>query len=107
MMNRTFQRIATIVCAGVLTLSLAACGGSSEPTATPQGSAAPTAAAKKLVVGASASPHAEILEAIKPELAAQGIELEIKVFTDYIVPNTSLDQRDAQDEAFLCRGGAL
>lgn len=101
-MNKTFQRIATILCAGVLTLSLAACGGSGEPaaTSTPQGSAEPTAAAKKLVVGASASPHAEILEAIKPELAAQGIELEIKIFTDYIIPNTSLDKGELDANFF-------
>ena len=36
---------------------------------------------KKLVVGASAVPHAEILEAAKPLLKEKGIELEIKVFT--------------------------
>lgn len=97
-MNKTFQRIAAILCAGALTLSLAACGGSGEPATT--GGAEATGATKKLVVGASASPHAEILEAIKPELAAQGIELEIKIFTDYIIPNTSLNEGELDANFF-------
>jgi D-methionine transport system substrate-binding protein len=46
----------------------------------------------KIVVGASSSPHAEILEVIKPQLEEQGYELEIKVFDDYILPNTALDE---------------
>ena len=36
----------------------------------------------KLTVGASATPHAEILEAAKPILAEKGIDLEIVVFDD-------------------------
>ena len=97
-MNKTFQRIAAILCAGALTLSLAACGGSGEPAT--NGGTEATGATKKLVVGASASPHAEILEAIKPELAAQGIELEIKIFTDYIIPNTSLNEGELDANYF-------
>ena len=38
----------------------------------------------KLTVGASATPHAEILEAAKPILAEKGIDLEIVVFDDYV-----------------------
>lgn len=49
--------------------------------------------AEKLVVGASAVPHAEILEFIKPRLAAAGIDLEIKVFTDYLQPNVQLVEK--------------
>lgn len=40
-----------------------------------------------ITVAASATPHAELLEQAKPILAAQGWELEIKVFDDYILPN--------------------
>ncbi len=50
-------------------------------------------AAEKIIVGASPTPHAEILEQIKPMLAQQGIELEIRVFTDYIQPNAQLAER--------------
>lgn len=44
----------------------------------------------KLVVGATAVPHAEILEHIQPALKEQGVELEIKTFTDYVLPNKEL-----------------
>jgi D-methionine transport system substrate-binding protein len=50
-------------------------------------------AADKIVVGASPTPHAEILENIKPMLAKQGVELEIKVFTDYVQPNVQLAEK--------------
>lgn len=44
-------------------------------------------AAEELTVAATAVPHAEILEHIKPALAEQGVELDVKVFTDYVQPN--------------------
>ena len=47
---------------------------------------------KKIVVGASAIPHAEILEEIKPLVEAKGYELEVKVFDDYVLPNTGLEE---------------
>jgi D-methionine transport system substrate-binding protein len=50
-------------------------------------------AADKIVVGASPTPHAEILENIKPMLARQGVDLEIKVFTDYVQPNVQLAEK--------------
>lgn len=43
-----------------------------------------------LVVGASATPHAEILEQVKGTLAAEGYDLQIKIFDDYVLPNTAL-----------------
>lgn len=48
---------------------------------------------EKLVVGATAVPHAEILELIKPELKKEGVDLEIKVFTDYVQPNVQLNEK--------------
>ena len=49
--------------------------------------------AESLRVGATPVPHAEILELIKPQLATQGIDLDIKVFTDYVQPNLQVDQK--------------
>ncbi len=49
-------------------------------------------ASKTITVGASATPHAEILGIIKDKLAEDGWKLEIKVFDDYITPNTALDE---------------
>ncbi len=45
------------------------------------------AQAEKLSVAATPVPHAELLEQVKPVLAKEGVELDIKVFTDYVQPN--------------------
>ncbi|KQQ53921.1 methionine ABC transporter substrate-binding protein [Pseudomonas sp. Leaf127] len=50
-------------------------------------------AGEKLVVGATPVPHQEILELIKPTLAKEGVDLEIKVFTDYVQPNVQLAEK--------------
>ena len=57
-------------------------------------------AATKLVVGASSTPHAEILEAAKPLLEEKGIELEIVVFDDYVQPNLQLESGDLDANYF-------
>lgn len=47
---------------------------------------------EKIVVGATSTPHGEILEQVKDDLAAAGYELEIVIFDDYVLPNTSLNE---------------
>lgn len=42
-------------------------------------------------VGATPVPHAEILEQVQPILEEQGFKFEIVEFTDYVLPNSSLD----------------
>ncbi len=70
------------VCAAfTLCLSLAACGSKESDGDD-----------KVITVGASASPHAEILEALKDQVEAKGYTLEVKIFDDYILPNTSVDE---------------
>ena len=44
----------------------------------------------KIVIGATPTPHAEILAIVKEILAEQGYDLEIKEFTDYVQPNLTL-----------------
>lgn len=46
-----------------------------------------------LKVGATSVPHAEILNVIKPDLAQQGIKLDIIEFSDYVTPNIALAER--------------
>jgi D-methionine transport system substrate-binding protein len=63
-------------------------------------------AADKLSVAATAVPHAEILTFIEPTLAEQGIELDVKVFTDYVQPNVQvaegrMDANFFQHEPYL------
>ena len=48
---------------------------------------------EKLVVAATPIPYAEILELIKPTLAKEGVDLEVKVFTDYVQPNVQVAEK--------------
>lgn len=53
-----------------------------------------------IVVGASPSPHAQILEAASEQLAQKGYQLELKEFTDYIMPNTALEDGELDANFF-------
>ena len=84
-------------------LALTACGGGSG-----SGNAATTAAASgsastaggTITVGASPSPHAEILNAVKDELAAAGFELKVVEYNDYVQPNVALSEGDLDANYF-------
>lgn len=92
-----------------LVLVLAACGnnnaknnaGSNTPAAEGNTSTEAPAAAEpvKLVVGATV-PHADILKAIAPTLKEQGIELEVKEFTDYVQPNVQVYEKQLDANYF-------
>ncbi|ADL52375.1 MetQ/NlpA family ABC transporter substrate-binding protein [Clostridium cellulovorans] len=77
----------TLLTAGLLAVSLTACG-----TGTSKGEkATENKNDKTITVGASANPHALILEKVKPILEKEGYTLEIQIFDDYVLPNTALD----------------
>ena len=96
-MNNT-KKIIALAAAAALTLSLAACSGNnSSSTADNSGS---DASSTVIRVGASPSPHAEILEFAKDQLAAKGYELEIVEFTDYVMPNVALYEGDLDANFF-------
>lgn len=46
-----------------------------------------------LTVAATAVPHAEILEFVKPTLAKEGVTLNVKVFNDYVQPNLQVAEK--------------
>ncbi|MCH1641790.1 MetQ/NlpA family ABC transporter substrate-binding protein [Paenibacillus timonensis] len=99
----------------VLVLVLAACGnnnaannGAAGNTAgessAAEGNAADTgnqtaAEPVKLVVGATV-PHADILKFIAPKLKEEGVELEVKEFTDYVQPNVQLYEKELDANYF-------
>lgn len=58
-------------------------------------------AADRLVIAATPVPHAEILEFVKPMLAKDGVELEIKVFTDYVQPSMQTNEKRVDGNFFL------
>jgi D-methionine transport system substrate-binding protein len=75
-----------------LALGLTACGTASDPAAKAD-SGAKGDASKALVVAASPTPHADILNYVKDNLAKKaGLTLEVKEFTDYVLPNTATQQ---------------
>lgn len=53
-----------------------------------------------LVIGASTTPHAEILEYIRPQLEEAGYSLEIIEFTDYVLPNLALENEELDANFF-------
>lgn len=53
-----------------------------------------------IIVGASPAPHAEILEVVRPLLEEQGYALEVKEFTDYVLPNLALDSSELDANFF-------
>ncbi len=57
-------------------------------------------AGDSLTVAATAVPHAEILEFIKPTMAEQGVDLRVRVFNDYVQPNMVVDQGQADANYF-------
>lgn len=108
------KKITAIILALVLVLALAACGSTPAPAPAPaennpdpapaENTPAPAdpapAELEKIVVGASSTPHAEILEFVKPALAEQGYELDIVVYDDYVLPNKALDDGELDANYF-------
>lgn len=95
---------------GILTAALAltaltGCGSSDKPAGAESSSTAAAAETESkdtaataeaeskgtIMVAASATPHAEILEQAKPILAEQGWTLEVTVFNDYVQPNNVVE----------------
>ena len=73
--------------AAAAVLALAACGK-------------PATDESRLVVAATAVPHAEILEVVKPILQKQGVTLDVRVFNDYVQPNDQLVQKQVDANYF-------
>ena len=89
------KKIAALL-AGALCLSaLAACGGNDAQT-----NDANASDDKTITVGASPTPHAEILNAAKDVLAEEGWTLNVVEFTDYVQPNTALVDGDLDANYF-------
>ncbi|MFJ1750336.1 MetQ/NlpA family ABC transporter substrate-binding protein [Streptomyces sp. NPDC088116] len=87
-MRTTVKFSAAAAATAALALGLSACGTASDPGSTSDGATADTS--KPLVVAASPTPHADILNFVKKNLAEKdGLKLEVKEFTDYVLPNTA------------------
>lgn len=79
------------------TLLLGACGNNEANDKGGEGSSAEETVIK---IGASNTPHAEILEFAKPILEKEGIELDITTYNDYVIPNEALAEGDIDANYF-------
>ena len=78
-----------------------ASGDSSAAGSSEAGSSAAEATGDKVItVGASPSPHAEILEAAKEALKVEGYELKVVEYTDYVQPNLALESKSLDANYF-------
>ena len=96
-MNKKFL---SLILALALSASLTFCGSAATTETTDDTDSGDTAETVTLKVAASPTPHAEILEQVKPILAEQGIDLVITEYGDYIVPNTAVDEGDEDANYF-------
>ena len=103
------KKLLALTLALVLCLGLAACGGTGTGTDTnadtssdtdTNGDAAANGETVTLTVGATPNPHAEILAQVKDDLAAEGIDLVVKEYSDYVVPNTAVEEGDLDANYF-------
>ena len=93
-MKKAFALIAALAFSA---LALAGCGSQQGASS---GASSAASGAKTLKVGATAVPHAEILEAAKPLLEKEGITLEIVEFNDYVQPNLALNDKELDANFF-------
>ncbi|MCG2629231.1 MetQ/NlpA family ABC transporter substrate-binding protein [Bradyrhizobium sp. WYCCWR 13023] len=56
--------------------------------------------AETIKIGVTPGPHAQILEAVKPIAAKQGLVIQLIEFSDYVVPNAALDAGEIQANSF-------
>lgn len=89
-MNKFLALAATVILGGALLI--AGCGSDNNKAASGD--------KQVLKIGATAVPHAEILEQVKPVLAKEGIDLQITEFSDYNTPNLALGDKEIDANFF-------
>lgn len=100
------KKIFTLLLALTLLTTLVACNKATDETKTSTDTSTQTSTEtktdddNKIIIGVSPVPHAEITEALKDEFAKEGLDVEVKVFDDYVQPNLALDQGDIDANFF-------
>ena len=93
-MKKTFKFLSGITLCSLL-FSVTACSKKNQ-----QNQASVSSTSKTITVGASPVPHAEILKQIQGDLKAEGYDLVIKEFTDYVTPNDALESGELDANFF-------
>lgn len=79
------KKLVVPVLAAVLALGIAGCGSDNSGG---------SAQSKEIKIGATAGPHAEVVEAVAKEAAKEGINIKLVEFSDYITPDKALADGD-------------
>ncbi len=79
--------LAVLLTGALIAGTLTGCGGSSKDD-------------KVIKVAASATPHSEILEQVKPILEEQGYDLQVTVFDDYVQPTEVVESSEFDATSF-------
>ncbi|MGM0835228.1 MAG: MetQ/NlpA family ABC transporter substrate-binding protein [Bacillota bacterium] len=87
------KKIIGLLVTALLLIVITACGSSDSGSSE-------ALSEDKLVVGVTAGPHEQILEKVKEVAAKDGLEIEIEVFTEYVMPNVALDEGDLDVNSF-------
>lgn len=87
------KKVISLAISLFLITALAACGGGADGKGKPLSD-------HKLVVGVSAGPHEEIMGKVKEVAAKDGLEIEIKTFSDYVLPNVALAEGELDVNSF-------
>ncbi len=83
--------LTSIIAAALAVSALSGCGQKNDADDTKANETTAEATGDTTIkVGASSTPHAEILEQVKPILQEEGYDLEIVVYDDYVLPNQAL-----------------
>lgn len=97
-MKKVLIKALSLLLALSLVLSLSACGDNANDSTEDNSD-------KTITVGATPVPHAEILEnVVKQVLKDAGWELEVVIFQDYVLPNTSLEEDELDANYFQTLG---
>ncbi|BCK85142.1 MetQ/NlpA family ABC transporter substrate-binding protein [Dysosmobacter sp. NSJ-60] len=96
------KKLLALLLALSLSLSLTACGGDGGANTTDDDTSSDADAAETvtLTVAASPTPHAEILKQCVPILKEQGIDLVVNEYSDYVIPNTAVEDGDEDANYF-------
>ncbi|MDJ0463237.1 MetQ/NlpA family ABC transporter substrate-binding protein [Streptomyces sp. H27-C3] len=98
-MRKNLKITAAAAASAALALGLTACGTASDPGAKSESGKADES--KALVVAASPTPHGDILNYVRDNLAEKnGLKLTVKEFTDYVLPNTATQSGEVDANFF-------
>jgi D-methionine transport system substrate-binding protein len=90
--NNIMKKALGYMASGLLVLALAACGGGSQTSTAIN--------EKKIVVGVTSGLHEQILEKVKEVAAKDGLEVELKVFSDFQMPNIALAEKEIDANSY-------